>query len=59
MAFLLALLLSFVPALLCASLVYWLDRYEKEPRILLVAFGWGAVVPSSERSWRRCSSKAR
>jgi RsiW-degrading membrane proteinase PrsW (M82 family) len=43
--FLLALLLSFVPALLCAGLVYWLDRYEKEPRILLGAvFGWGAVM---------------
>lgn len=45
MGFLLALLLSFVPALACAALVYWLDRYEKEPRILLGAvFGWGAVV---------------
>ena len=45
MGFLLALLLSFVPALLCAGMVYWLDRYEKEPRILLGAvFGWGAVV---------------
>ena len=45
MGFLLALLLSFIPALLCATLVYWLDRYEKEPRILLGAvFGWGAVI---------------
>lgn len=45
MGFLLALLLSFVPALCCAALVYWLDRYEKEPRILLGAvFGWGAVI---------------
>jgi RsiW-degrading membrane proteinase PrsW (M82 family) len=45
MGFLLALLLSFIPALCCAVLVYWLDRYEKEPRILLGAvFGWGAVV---------------
>jgi RsiW-degrading membrane proteinase PrsW (M82 family) len=45
MGFLLALLLSFIPALGCAALVYWLDRYEKEPRILLGAvFGWGAVI---------------
>jgi RsiW-degrading membrane proteinase PrsW (M82 family) len=48
MGFLLALFLSFVPALACAALVYWLDRYEKEPRILLGAvFGWGAVVAIS------------
>jgi RsiW-degrading membrane proteinase PrsW (M82 family) len=45
MGFLLALMLSFIPALSCAALVYWLDRYEKEPRILLGAvFGWGAVI---------------
>lgn len=45
MGFLVAFLLSFVPALLCAATVYWLDRYEKEPRILLGAvFGWGAVI---------------
>lgn len=45
MGFLVALLLSFIPALLCAATVYWLDRYEKEPRILLGAvFGWGAVI---------------
>jgi RsiW-degrading membrane proteinase PrsW (M82 family) len=45
MAFLLAVVLSFVPALACAATVYWLDRYEKEPKILLGAvFSWGAVV---------------
>ncbi len=45
MGFLLTLLLSFVPAFACAALVYWLDRYEKEPRLLLGAvFFWGAVV---------------
>jgi RsiW-degrading membrane proteinase PrsW (M82 family) len=45
MAFLLALLLSFGLALACAALVYWLDRYEKEPRLLLGSvFVWGAVV---------------
>lgn len=45
MGFLAALFLSFVPAFLCAAVVYWLDRYEKEPRLLLGAvFFWGAVV---------------
>ncbi|HEV7669248.1 MAG TPA: PrsW family intramembrane metalloprotease [Thermoanaerobaculia bacterium] len=45
MGFLVALIVSFVPAFACALLVYWLDRYEKEPRLLLGAvFFWGAVV---------------
>lgn len=45
MALLLAFILSFAPALACAATVYWLDRYEKEPKILLGAvFVWGAVV---------------
>jgi RsiW-degrading membrane proteinase PrsW (M82 family) len=45
MDLLLAALLSFLPAFLCAAFVYWLDRYEKEPKLLLgVVFFWGAVV---------------
>jgi protease PrsW len=45
MAVLLAFVLSFGPALACAAAVYWLDRYEKEPAVLLGAtFAWGAVV---------------
>ena len=45
MAFLLAVILSFGPALACAATVYWLDRYEKEPKVLIGAvFFWGAVV---------------
>jgi protease PrsW len=45
MAFLVALFFAFVPAFIMASFVYWLDRYEKEPLILLGAtFFWGAVV---------------
>lgn len=45
MGFLLAVILSFGPALACAALVFWLDRYEKEPKILLGAvFGWGAGI---------------
>jgi len=38
------LLLSFVPMLLYAGLLWWLDRYEKEPLALLgFAFLWGAI----------------
>lgn len=45
MTLLLAVLLSFGPTLAAAAFVYWLDRYEKEPQLLLgVVFGWGAVI---------------
>lgn len=45
MAFLLAVLLSFGPAFFYAAIVYWLDRFEKEPaRLLVGAFLWGAFV---------------
>ncbi len=45
LALFLALFLSFVPALIFAFIVYWLDRYEKEPLPLLGGvFIWGAVV---------------
>ncbi|NNJ13495.1 PrsW family intramembrane metalloprotease [Chloroflexales bacterium ZM16-3] len=45
MVFALVVALSFGPALLYASIVYWLDRFEKEPLHLLVgAFLWGAIV---------------
>ena len=41
---LLILVLSFVPMLLYALLLWWLDRYEKEPLgLLAVAFLWGAI----------------
>jgi RsiW-degrading membrane proteinase PrsW (M82 family) len=43
--FLLAVVLSFLPAFGYAWVVYWLDRYEKEPRLLLGGvFIWGAFV---------------
>ncbi len=36
---------GFAPVFFFAYLVYWTDRYEKEPLILLVAvFLWGAIV---------------
>jgi RsiW-degrading membrane proteinase PrsW (M82 family) len=45
MAFAASLLAAFVPAFLMAAFIYWLDRYEKEPLVVLgVAFTWGAVV---------------
>jgi RsiW-degrading membrane proteinase PrsW (M82 family) len=45
MIFLLVLALSFGPAFVYAAIVYWLDRFEKEPWHLLGgAFIWGAVV---------------
>ena len=40
----LAALLAFVPTMLYALMIWWLDRYEKEPvPLLLVAFVWGAI----------------
>lgn len=44
-AFLVALVLSFVPMWLYGYIVYWLDRFEREPLKLLVGvFLWGAFV---------------
>ena len=38
-------LIGFATALLYAYVLYWLDRYEKEPLLLLgIVFLWGAVV---------------
>jgi len=45
MPILVSLLFGFVPMFIFAAFVYWLDRYEKEPKILLGAtFFWGVVV---------------
>ncbi len=45
MALLAALFFGFVPMFLFAAFVNWLDRYEKEPKILLGAvFVWGMVI---------------
>jgi len=45
MAVIAAFFLSFIPALIYVGMVYWLDRYEKEPKILVgVVFLWGAIV---------------
>lgn len=40
-----SIFLGVIPALFYASFVYWLDRYEKEPLLLIGGvFLWGAVV---------------
>jgi RsiW-degrading membrane proteinase PrsW (M82 family) len=45
MGFLAAVVLSFVPALLYAVIVYELDPYEREPWVLVGGvFAWGATV---------------
>ena len=45
MPFLGALFFGFIPMFLFAVFINWLDRYEKEPKILLgAAFTWGAII---------------
>jgi protease PrsW len=45
MPFLVSLFFGFVPMFMFAALVNWLDRYEKEPKLLLgAAFLWGVVI---------------
>lgn len=45
MALLGAFFFGFVPMFVFAAFVYWLDRYEKEPKLLLgAAFLWGVVI---------------
>jgi len=45
MALLGAIFFGFVPMFVFAAFVNWLDRYEKEPKILLgAAFIWGVVI---------------
>jgi RsiW-degrading membrane proteinase PrsW (M82 family) len=45
MPFLVAVLLAFIPAFFFSWFIYWLDRYEKEPRwLLFMAFFWGGFV---------------
>ncbi len=51
MAFLGALFFGFVPMFLYAAFVNWLDRYEKEPKLLLgAAFVWGMVIATAGHS---------
>lgn len=44
-ALLISVLLGFLPMIAFSYVIYWLDRYEKEPlHLLLFAFLWGAVI---------------
>ncbi len=44
LALIAALLLSFVPMWFYAYIAYWLDRFEREPKkLLVVVFLWGAL----------------
>lgn len=48
MGVLVSILCGFIPMFAYAGFVYWLDRYEKEPKRLLIGvFLWGAVVASA------------
>lgn len=45
MALLVSIFFGFAPMFLYAAFVYWLDRYEKEPKALLgAAFFWGVII---------------
>ena len=45
MALLVAIPLAFIPAFFFSWFLYWLDRYEKEPRwLLLLTFFWGGII---------------
>jgi RsiW-degrading membrane proteinase PrsW (M82 family) len=45
MPFLVSLLFGFVPMFLFAAFVNWLDRFEKESKVLLgAAFTWGVLI---------------
>ena len=45
MALLVSIFFGFVPMFVAAAFVYWLDRYEKEPKLLLgAAFFWGVII---------------
>lgn len=45
MAILAAIPMAFIPAFFFSWFLYWLDRYEKEPRwLLLMTFFWGGFV---------------
>jgi RsiW-degrading membrane proteinase PrsW (M82 family) len=45
MGLILSIIFGLLPSLVFAAFVYWLDRFEKEPKSLLLAvFTWGAIV---------------
>lgn len=45
MGFIVSLFFGFFPMLVFTGIVYWLDRYEKEPKFLIgIVFAWGAII---------------
>jgi RsiW-degrading membrane proteinase PrsW (M82 family) len=45
MGLFLSLFFGFVPVFFFAWFIYWMDRYEKEPKFMLLGvFSWGAIV---------------
>jgi protease PrsW len=47
MGLFLSFFFGYVPAFINAGIIYWLDRFEKEPKRLLIGvFLWGAIVAS-------------
>jgi len=45
MGFLISVIFGYVPMFVFAAILYWIDRYEKEPkRLLFGAFVWGAAI---------------
>ncbi|MCJ7622361.1 MAG: PrsW family intramembrane metalloprotease [Anaerolineaceae bacterium] len=45
MGFIASIFFGFFPMLVFAGFIYWLDRYEKEPKILIgFVFAWGAII---------------
>ena len=55
-----AFFFGFVPMFLFAGFVYWLDRYEKEPKLLLGAtFIWGVVIAGGGAMGMRVAGRGR
>lgn len=45
MALLVSIFFGFIPMFFYAAFIYWIDRYEKEPKALLgAAFMWGVII---------------
>ncbi|GJQ30391.1 MAG: protease PrsW [Phycisphaerae bacterium] len=46
--FALACILSFIPAFFYSAILFYLDRFEREPkRLIVAAFAWGAIVATT------------
>lgn len=53
----LSVLVAVIPLLIIVPTYLWLDRFEAEPtRLLLFAFGWGALVAAAAAYWLNTAS---